>query len=72
MQKIYLIPHTHYDVAWAFTKEDYLDLNETILKKAVGLMKKSDEYRFIWEQIFPLKMIEERNPKLWSEIKEKV
>jgi len=72
MQKIYLIPHTHYDVAWAFTKEDYLDLNETILKKAVGLMKKSDEYKFIWEQIFPLKMIEERNPKLWSEIKEMV
>jgi len=72
MQKIYLVPHTHYDVAWAFTKEDYLDLNETILKKAIGLMKKDDGYKFIWEQTYPLKMIEKRNPKLWAEIKEMV
>ncbi|MBA7632244.1 Mannosylglycerate hydrolase [subsurface metagenome] len=72
MQQIYLVPHTHYDVAWALTKEDYLDLNEGILKKAIELMKQSDEYKFSWEQIFPLKMIEKRNPKLWSEIKEMI
>jgi len=72
MQQIYLVPHTHYDVAWAFTKEDYLDLNERILKQAVQLMKQSDEYKFIWEQIFPLQMIEKRNPKLWAEIKEMI
>ncbi len=72
MQKIYLVPHTHYDVAWAFTKEDYLDLNERILKQAVQLMKQSNEYKFIWEQIFPLQMIEKRNPELWAEIKEMI
>jgi len=72
MQKIYLVPHTHYDVAWAFTKEDYLDLNETIIKKAITLMKKGDGYRFIWEQIYPLQMIEKRNPKLWADIKDMI
>ncbi len=72
MQTIYLVPHTHYDVAWALTKEDYLDLNEIILEKAIELIKKSDEYKFSWEQIFPLKVMEKRNPKLWSEIKEMI
>ena len=28
MQTIYLVPHTHYDVAWAFSKEEYLGLGE--------------------------------------------
>lgn len=72
MQTIYLVPHSHYDVAWAFTKEDYLEINENILKKAIKLMKESDDYKFSWEQIFPLKVLEERNPKLWSEIKEMI
>ena len=72
MQTIYLVPHSHYDVAWALTKEDYLEINENILKKAIELIKKNDDYKFSWEQIFPLKVLEERNPKLWSEIKEMI
>ena len=72
MQTIYLVPHSHYDVAWAFTKEDYLEISESILQQAVELMKKYKEYKFSWEQIFPLKVLEERNPRLWSEIKEMI
>ena len=72
MQTIYLVPHSHYDVAWAFTKEDYLQINENILQQAVELMKRYEEYRFSWEQIFPLKVLEERNPELWSGIKEAI
>ena len=72
MQTIYLVPHSHYDVAWAFTKEDYLEINENILQQAVELMKKYEEYKFSWEQIFPLKVLEEGNPKLWSDIKEMI
>lgn len=34
MQTIYLGPHTHYDVAWAFTKEEYLMINEAILEES--------------------------------------
>ncbi len=72
MQMIYLVPHSHYDVAWAFTKEDYLEINENILQQAVELMKKYKEYKFSWEQIFPLKVLEERNPELWSDIKQMI
>jgi alpha-mannosidase len=72
VQTIYLVPHSHYDVAWAFTKEDYLKINEDILLQAVDLMRKHEEYKFSWEQIFPLKVLEEKNPKLWSEIREMI
>jgi len=67
MQTIYLVPHTHYDVAWAFTKEEYLRINESILEKALTLMETS-EFKFCVEQTFLLQEIEERNPELWQRI----
>jgi len=69
MKKIYLVPHTHYDVAWAFTKEEYLKINEGILKKVVELMK-IPRFKFCLEQAFLLQAMEERNPELWSKLKE--
>ncbi|MBT9131772.1 glycoside hydrolase [candidate division NPL-UPA2 bacterium Unc8] len=72
MQTIYLAPLSHYDVAWAFTKEDYLDINEGILQSVVEFMKKYEEYKFSWEQVFPLEVLERRNPGLWAEIKEMI
>ncbi len=72
MQIIYLVPHSHYDVAWAFTREDYLEVNQDILEQAVELLEKHEKYRFSWEQIYPLKMFEEHNPQLWSRIREMV
>ncbi|MEE8598756.1 MAG: hypothetical protein V3S69_04480 [Dehalococcoidales bacterium] len=45
MRTIYLVSHTHYDVAWAFSKEEYLNINETILQEALKMMKDS-EFRF--------------------------
>jgi len=67
MQTIYLVPHTHYDVAWAFTKDEYLRINESILEKALTLMETS-EFKFCVEQTFLLQEIEERNPELWQRI----
>ena len=67
MQTIYLVPHTHYDVAWAFTKEEYLKINETILEEALMLMETS-EFKFCLEQTFLLKAMEDRAPHLWQRI----
>ena len=67
MQTIYLVPHTHYDVAWAFTKEEYLKINEVILEKALKMMETS-EFKFCLEQTFLLKEMEKRNPGLWQRI----
>ena len=71
MQTIYLVPHTHYDVAWAFSKEEYLKINEAILQEALKMMEVS-EFRFCLEQTFLLEAIEQRNPELWLGLKEMI
>ena len=67
MQKIYLVPLTHYDVVWAFTREEYYQINESILEDALGLMKNSD-FKFCIEQAYLLQEVEKRNPDLWHRI----
>jgi alpha-mannosidase len=71
MTTAYLVPHTHYDVAWAFSKEEYLKINEAILKQALALMK-APEFKFCLEQAFLLKEIEKRNPALFTDIKKMI
>ncbi len=71
MQTIYLVPHTHYDIAWAFTKEEYLKINEAILEEALRLMETS-EFKFCLEQTFLLKEVEKRNPDVWQRIKKMI
>jgi len=71
MQTIYLTPHTHYDVAWAFTKEEYLKINEEILEDALRLME-TPEFKFCLEQTFLLKEIERRNPALFKNIEKMI
>jgi alpha-mannosidase len=65
---VYLVPHTHYDAVWVFTKEDYFYINiELILRKAVELIQKSD-YKFLIEQTALIEEIERRNPLLFERI----
>ena len=71
MPTAYLVPHTHYDVAWAFSKEEYLKINETILEQALELMK-APEFKFCLEQAFLLKEMEKRNPALFKGIKKMI
>ncbi|MFQ5752947.1 MAG: glycoside hydrolase, partial [bacterium] len=71
MKTIYLIPHSHYDVVWAFNKEDYLNINETILTYAVDMIKNSG-FKFLIEQTYPLEQLEKREPKFFSKVKEAI
>ncbi|AKG53929.1 alpha-mannosidase [Dehalogenimonas sp. WBC-2] len=67
--KIYLVPHSHYDAVWAFTKEDYFYINiEKILKPAIEMMA-DPGYRFLIEQTALIEEIERRNPSLFDDIK---
>ncbi|MFC2000986.1 alpha-mannosidase [Chloroflexota bacterium] len=67
MQTVYLVPITHYDVVWAFNKEEYLQINESIIEDALAIMENSD-FKFCVEQTFLLQEIEKRNPELWQRI----
>jgi len=66
---IYLTPHTHYDVVWAFNKEDYFLILLSILRKAVQMIREQD-FRFLIEQTYPLEMLEHRNPQLYADVEE--
>jgi len=71
MKTIHLVPHSHYDVVWAFTKEDYLHIQEMVLRKAIDMIKQSD-FRFLVEQTYLLEQIEYRDPTLFSEIQDAI
>jgi alpha-mannosidase len=68
---IFLTPHSHYDVVWAFNKEDYYHINEIIIKNSVEMIKSSN-FKFLIEQTYLLEMIEKRNPGLFSDIKDAI
>ena len=52
---IYLVPHTHYDAIWVFTKEEYFYINiDLVFKKVVSLLDSTKEYSFIIEQVYLL------------------
>ena len=67
MQTIFLVPLTHYDVVWAFTREEYYRINESIIEDALTLMENSD-FKFCLEQTYLLQEIERRNPEMWQRI----
>ncbi len=67
---IYIVPHTHYDAVWVFSKEDYFYINiDFILKKVVEILENYDEYKFLIEQAFLLEEIESRYPELFEKIR---
>ena len=66
---IYLVPHTHYDAIWVFTKEDYFYINlDLILKKVADLIEKTKEYKFLIEQTYLLEELEKRYPDLFRKV----
>jgi len=68
---IYLVPHTHYDAIWVFTKEDYFYINiDLILKKVIDLLEKTTDYKFLIEQVYLLEEVERRYPEIFKKIKE--
>ena len=66
MKTIYLVPHTHYDVAWAFTKEDSIHIMELMFKRVMELLHKTTDYKFIIEQVYLLKEIEKSMGRRFS------
>lgn len=70
---IYLVPHSHYDVVWIFSKEDYAFINcDLIIRKALEIMEEDPNYRFIVEQTYLLDKLRREYPDLWPILKERV
>ncbi|MDA2913463.1 hypothetical protein MYX77_05810 [Acidobacteriia bacterium AH_259_A11_L15] len=71
MKTIYLVPHTHYDVVWAFEREDYLYINTFILKKAMEMIRECG-FKFLIEQTYPIEQIEQTDPQFFAELREAI
>ncbi|MGC9444305.1 MAG: alpha-mannosidase [Candidatus Methanospirareceae archaeon] len=69
---IYLVPHTHYDAIWAFTKEDYFYINMLLILKEVAELIEKTNYRFLVEQTYLLEEVEHRYPELFALLTEQI
>src|SRR6267378_2113463 len=58
-----IIPHTHWEGAWLKTREEYLDLDLPNILKALYLLKKYPDYRFVLDQMAYVKPFLERYPE---------
>jgi alpha-mannosidase len=69
---IYLVPHTHYDAIWVFTKENYFYINMLLILKEVAKLVETTDYKFLVEQTFLLEEMEKRYPELFLQISESI
>jgi len=62
MVKIFLVPHFHYDTVYQDTYENYLEISFEIIKKAIKILEKNENYRFLIEQTILLEEFWNRFP----------
>ena len=59
---VYVIPHTHWEGAVFKTREEYLEMGLPNIVKALYLLKKYPEYRFVLDQMCYVRPFVERYP----------
>jgi len=69
-QKIYMIPHFHYDVVYCDTYEGYLKISLANLIEMLNVMDRYPEYKFLIEQVILLREFWERFPEHRSKLRQ--
>jgi alpha-mannosidase len=59
---VYIVPHTHWEGAVFKTREEYLEIGLPHILKALYLLKKYPEYRFVLDQMCYVRPFIERYP----------
>jgi alpha-mannosidase len=60
---LWVIPHTHWEGAVFKTREEYLEMGLPHILKALHLLKKQPDYRFVLDQVAYVKPFLERYPE---------
>src|SRR5471030_336576 len=68
-QTLYYIPHTHWEGAVFFTREEYLQMGLSNILSAMRLLEKYPDYKFALDQVAYFKPFLERYPELASEFR---
>jgi alpha-mannosidase len=69
-QQVLIIPHTHWEGAVFKTREEYLQMGLPHIVKALYLLKKYPDYRFVLDQMCYVRPFIERYPALLPEFRE--
>jgi alpha-mannosidase len=68
-QRAFIVPHTHWEGAVFKTREEYLDIGLPNIEKALYLLKKYPEYRFVLDQACYVAPFLERYPSEVAEFR---
>lgn len=68
IEKIYGVPHFHFDLQWWKTEEAYSRDVKKILDKALELLDKDDEFKYTIDQVTALKPFVESNEERMAKI----
>src|SRR5581483_598124 len=60
---VYIVPHTHWEGAVFKTRAEYLEMGLPHIEKALYLLKKYPDYRFVLDQMCYVKPFLERYPQ---------
>jgi alpha-mannosidase len=63
VKEIYVVPHTHWEGAVFKTREEYLAIGLPHIEKALYLLKKYPDYRFVLDQMCYVRPFVERYPQ---------
>ena len=61
--RLYVIPHTHYDAAVFKTRAEYLDMGLPLILHALQCLRDDPRYRFVLDQVCYIKPFLERYPE---------
>src|SRR5579863_5924167 len=67
-----IVPHTHWEGAVFKTREEYLQIGLPHILKALNLLKKYPEYRFVLDQVAYVRPFLERYPEEAPEFRRRV
>lgn len=70
--KVHLIGHAHIDMNWLWTYEDTINTCLRDFQTVTNLMKKYKDLTFSQSQVHIYKIVEEKNKKLFQEVKKRL
>jgi Glycosyl hydrolases family 38 N-terminal domain/Alpha mannosidase middle domain len=71
-EKIFVIPHFHYDLAWIYTEEESLKKAYRIMGKVTEIMEKDDDFTYVIDQAYYLEKMKSEKPELFRRVAEKI
>lgn len=70
--KVFLVPQSHIDVAWLWTKDEASEKAKTTFSSVLGLMDKYQGFGYSQSNAIFYEWMEQRHPQIFNEIKKRV